>query len=55
MENNTKTIPGICCSVQQCAYHTDGDKCTAESIKVGSEKACCSSCDTECITFKPCK
>ena len=55
MENTNHTIPGIMCSVQQCAYHTEGNKCTAEKIQVGSEKSCCSSCDTECITFKPCK
>lgn len=52
METNN-TIQGIMCSVQQCAYHTEGDKCTAGNIKVGSGQTCCSSCDTECVTFKP--
>lgn len=55
MENTNQAIPGIMCSVQQCAYHAEGDKCTAGKIEVGSEKTCCSSCDTECVTFKPCK
>ncbi|MBQ3573907.1 MAG: DUF1540 domain-containing protein [Clostridia bacterium] len=51
MENSAN--PGIFCSVQQCAYHTTDDKCTASKIEVGSSKDCCSSCDTECVTFKP--
>lgn len=51
MENSVN--PGIFCSVQQCAYHTENDKCTAAKIEVGSTKTCCSSCDTECVTFKP--
>ena len=51
MENSVN--PGIYCSVQQCAYHTTDDKCTASKIEVGSSKTCCSSCDTECVTFKP--
>ncbi len=41
--------PGINCSVQQCAYHTTDNKCTASKIEVGSSKTCCSSCDTECV------
>lgn len=53
MENNT--LPYIMCTVQECAFNTDGKKCTAESIEVGSGKTCCSSCDTECVTFKPSK
>ena len=52
METNN-AISGIVCSVQQCAYHAEGNKCTAEKIEVGSNNACCSSCDTECVTFKP--
>lgn len=47
--------PSILCTVKECAYNTDGEKCTASEIKVGSCKSYCSSCDTECITFKPCK
>ncbi len=54
MENAKNTIQGIMCSVQQCAYHAEGNKCTAEKIEVGSGQTCCSSCDTECVTFKPC-
>ncbi len=52
MENN-KALPGILCSVEQCAFHAQEDKCTAEHIKVGAGASCCSSCDTECVTFKP--
>ena len=55
MDNISNALPGIKCSVQQCIYHAEGDKCTATSIKVGSDKDCCSSCDTECVTFKPSK
>lgn len=43
----------IYCTVQQCTYHGAGDKCTAPKIEIGSCKDCCSSCDTECVTFKP--
>ena len=51
MENSAN--PGIMCSVQQGVYHAENDKCTASKIEVGSTKTCCSSCDTECVTFKP--
>ena len=51
MDNSVN--PVIYCSVQQCMYHTENDKCTAAKIEVGSSKTCCSSCDTECVTFKP--
>ncbi len=44
---------GISCTVQQCYYYKEGNKCTADKIEVGSSKDCCSSCDTECVTFKP--
>ncbi len=44
--------PGIFCSVQQCTYNENGQKCTANKIEVGSSKDCCSACDTECVTFK---
>ncbi|MBS6832944.1 MAG: DUF1540 domain-containing protein [Clostridia bacterium] len=50
MENSVN--PGIFCSVQQCQYNESGSKCTANRIEVGSGKSCCSSCDTECVTFK---
>lgn len=49
-ENN-----GIFCTVEQCYYHSEGNKCTANKIEVGAAKDCCSSCDTECVTFKPSK
>ena len=44
---------GIFCTVQECTYHAAGDKCSASKIEIGSSKDCCSSCDTECVTFKP--
>lgn len=50
MSNTTN--PGISCSVSQCTYNENGSKCTASKIVVGSNKTCCSSCDTECVTFK---
>ena len=51
MEGNTNKI---ICKVDTCEYHTSGDVCTASCIEVGGTK-CCSSCDTECVTFKPAK
>lgn len=49
------SINGVYCTVSECAYNEDGKKCVAEKIEVGSSDDCCSSCDTECVTFKPCK
>ena len=51
--DDKKTLPGIVCNVTDCAYHVMNDKCTAPAIEVGGGKGCCSSCDTECVTFKP--
>lgn len=45
----------IICKVEECAYHASDDVCTAGCIEVGGTKSCCSSCDTECVTFKPAK
>ncbi len=53
MDNTNNAIPGIMCSVEQCTYHSKDNKCTASKIEVGSAATCCSSCDTECVTFKP--
>ena len=50
MDNNK-----IVCKVKNCEYHTSGDLFTASQIEVGGGTKCCSSCDTECITFKPCE
>lgn len=52
MEN--KALDGIVCSVSECEYHEPGDKCTASQIKVGGACDCKTSCNTECVTFKPC-
>ena len=41
----------ICCDAKNCVYHTKDSSCTATSIKVGSENACCCK-DTSCATFK---
>ncbi len=47
-----KTISGINCNVTNCAYHHEGNKCHAGSIKVGN--GVCATCgDTACETFKP--
>lgn len=45
----------IICKVKDCEYHAPADICTATKIEVGGTSCCCSSCDTECVTFKPCK
>lgn len=45
----------IICKVKDCEYHAPEDICTAGKIEVGGPCDCCSSCDTECVTFKPCK
>lgn len=45
----------IVCKVKDCEYHAPSDVCTATRIEVGGPCDCCSSCDTECVTFKPCK
>ena len=44
---------GISCSVCECHFHENGDKCSAENVTVGGSNKCCASCDTECVTFKP--
>lgn len=49
---DNKANPGIVCSVQQCKFNENGNKCTASKIEVGSEKTCCCACDTECVTFQ---
>ena len=43
----------IVCRVKDCEYHAPADICTATKIEVGGTSSCCSSCDTECVTFKP--
>ncbi len=43
----------IVCRVNDCEYHATDDVCTANCIEVGCTQNCCSSCDTECVTFKP--
>lgn len=42
----------ICCKVENCTYHSSGDRCNAKQIHVGPQFACCSQ-DTVCATFKP--
>ncbi len=54
MENSKHSISGIVCDVTTCAYNESGEKCTAPCIKVGGTCDCKSSCNTECVTFKPC-
>lgn len=48
-----ETLPGIDCTVKECAYHTENNKCSASGIKVNGSCDPKSSCDTECQTFKP--
>lgn len=46
----TKT--DLVCRVKDCEYHDSSDICTARAVEVGG-KDCTSSCDTECVTFRP--
>lgn len=46
------TSTDLVCRVKDCEYHDSSDLCTATKVEVGG-KNCCSSCDTECVTFKP--
>ncbi len=43
---------GIDCTVCDCVYHAEHNKCTASKISVGPTHAECSS-ETACETFKP--
>ena len=47
-----KSIKGIVCNVEHCAYHKGKDECYAGSICVGPQNAESSS-ETVCATFKP--
>ena len=47
-----ETLPGVDCTVKECAYHTENNKCSADCIKVNGNDSK-TSCDTECETFKP--
>ncbi len=42
----------IVCRVSDCEYHGADDVCGASCIEVSCADNCCSSCDTECVTFK---
>ena len=48
----SETIKGVDCTVEECKYHTQGNKCTAQSIVVNGKDPK-TSCDTECQTFIP--
>ena len=50
MDNNK-----IVCKVKNCEYHTRGDLAQLPKLRWVAVQKCCSSCDTECITFKPCE
>ncbi len=53
MSNAYKTdrpIEGISCEVAACNFHTPDNKCTADSIKVGSKNSE-SKQETDCETF----
>jgi hypothetical protein len=48
---NGKNTHGISCEAKNCVFHKGESTCTAPSIRVGNEKACCCS-DTRCASFK---
>ncbi len=41
----------ITCDAEHCTYNDGQMNCTASSIKVGTQNACCCD-DTRCATFK---
>ncbi len=50
--NNHPVNMGVDCKVNNCAYHTSENKCTAEKIEVCDCANCTCSADTFCKTFK---
>ncbi|MDL2288679.1 DUF1540 domain-containing protein [Oscillospiraceae bacterium OttesenSCG-928-F05] len=48
--NNNK-IDGVVCSVDKCSYHSAGNICTANRIRVGTEYASRKD-ETFCNTFE---
>jgi len=52
MNNGKKCLDGISCSVNECNYYEQGDKCTAGHIDVKGSHADTTD-DTRCQTFKP--
>ena len=52
MDNpNNPVLPGVSCSVSDCQYHDNANKCHAASIKVGGINGAYTPEDTECDTF----
>ncbi len=47
MDNHNR----ITCDAHHCHYNDGHNKCTATSIEVGTQQACCCD-DTRCATFK---
>lgn len=48
--NAPKHIKGVVCSVKNCKYHDEGDRCAAPCVHIGPGYA--ASCtDTACATF----
>lgn len=49
---NSKTLPGVACSVTRCAYNDKNGHCTAKQVDIGP--TCAKSVtETVCATFKP--
>ena len=46
------TLPGVCCSVESCRYHSHGNCCTASHIDVKESSAARKS-QTFCGTYCP--
>lgn len=51
IDETPKPIPGISCSVTNCAYHSGQTQCVARKIAVGPSNATACT-DTICATFK---
>ena len=52
MDKQPFCISGVCCRVESCRHHADGDVCTASRIDVKSESAV-TKAETFCGTFAP--
>ena len=48
----SEILKGVDCTVEECKYHSAGNKCTAGNIVVNGKNSK-TSCDTECQTFIP--
>ena len=52
MSKEPYCISGVCCQVECCKHHAEGDVCTASHIDVKNESAV-TKAETFCGTFTP--